>query len=65
MSIDQDDSLKTILALIKQLEATLIGLKQVRGYVQGVGRHMLDELIDEGETKLAEIKRKVPTEGPK
>jgi hypothetical protein len=34
------DSLDTILALIKQMEATLIGLRQLRGYVgHGVGEH--------------------------
>ena len=55
-----DDSLEIILALIRQLEATLLGLKQLRGYVsQGIGKDMLEELIEEGEEKLAEVKRKL------
>jgi hypothetical protein len=55
-----DDSLETILALLKQLESTVLGLKQLRGYVgQGVAQHMLDELIEEGESKLVEMKRKL------
>jgi hypothetical protein len=55
-----DDCLESILALLKQLEATLLGLRQLRGYVgQGVGQQMLEELIEEGETKLSEMKRKL------
>ena len=55
-----NDSLETILALPRQLEGTLLGLKRLRGYVGGgVAQHMQDELIDEGETKLAELKGKV------
>jgi hypothetical protein len=54
------DSLDTILALIKQMEATLIGLRQLRGYVgDGVGEHMLQVLIDEMESGLSEVKRKL------
>ncbi len=50
----------TILALIKQLETTLLGLKQLRDYVgQGVGQRMLDLLIEDGEEKLAEIKHEL------
>jgi uncharacterized Ntn-hydrolase superfamily protein len=46
--------------LINQLEAVLLGLKQMRAYVaQGVEREMLESVIDDGETKLAEIRRKV------
>ena len=42
------------------LEATLLGLKQLRGDVgQGVGKDVLAELIEEGEAKLAEVKRKL------
>ena len=55
-----DESLEIILALLRQLEATLLGLKQLRGYVgQGVGKDVLAELIEEGEAKLAEVKRKL------
>lgn len=55
-----DTSLETILGLIKQLEATVLGLKQLRGYIGvGAGTEMLEGLIEESETKLAEIKRKI------
>ncbi len=55
-----DDSLDTILALIKQQEATLLGLKQLRGYVGGgIGVSMLEVLIEEAETGLANVKRKL------
>jgi hypothetical protein len=38
----------------------LLGLKQMRAYVaQGVEREMLESVIDDSETKLAEIRRKV------
>ena len=54
------DSLDTILALIKQLEATLMGLKQLRGYVgDGAGSQTLEVLIQEAEGKLAELKQKL------
>jgi hypothetical protein len=57
---DDLNSLETILALIKQMEATLLGLKQLRGYVgSGAGQEMVELLIEEGEAKLAEIKRKL------
>ena len=55
-----DDQLDTILALIKQLEVTLLGLQQLRAYVgKGFGQQMLEVLIDEGEKGLAEVKRKL------
>jgi hypothetical protein len=55
-----DDSLEMILALLRQLEATVLGLKQLRGYVgQGVAQEMVEELIEEGENKLTELKRKL------
>ena len=53
------DSVDTILALIKQMEATLTGLKQLRGYVgEGIGQYMLEVVIEEAETALAAVKRK-------
>jgi hypothetical protein len=42
-----DDSLDAILALLRRLEATVLGLKQLRGYVgQGVGQLMVEELVE-------------------
>lgn len=54
------NSLETVLALIKQMEDTLLGLKQLRIYVgKGAAQKMVALLIEEGEAKLAEIKRRV------
>jgi hypothetical protein len=59
MSTDLE-SAETILALLKQLEATLLGLRQLRGYVgKGPGLMMVDLLVVEGEKKIAEVKSKV------
>jgi hypothetical protein len=53
------DWLETVLALIKQLEATLLGMKQLRSCIgKGDGSEILEVLIEEAETKLAEIKRR-------
>jgi hypothetical protein len=55
-----DNALETVLALINQLEAALLGLKQLRAFVvEGVEQQMLESVIENSETKLAEIKRKV------
>jgi hypothetical protein len=41
-----EDCLEIILALLRQLEATLLGLKQLRGCIgQGVGQQMLELAI--------------------
>lgn len=46
--------------LIKQLEMNLAGLRQLRGYVgKGVGSHVLEILIEEGEAKLTEVKKRL------
>ena len=55
-----DNSLEAIFALIKEIEARLLGLKQLRAYIRpGVERETLESLLEHSETKLAEIKRKV------
>jgi hypothetical protein len=57
---DDPNSLGAILALIKQMESTLLGLKQLWSYVgKGIGQQMLELLIEEGEAKLVEIKGKL------
>ena len=59
MLID-DNSLETLLMLIKQLQAALLELKQMRAYVvQGLEQEMLESVIVDNETRLAEIRRKV------
>lgn len=58
--LTDDSSLDTILALIRQLEAALLGLTQMRAFVgQGVELEMLESTIKQNETKLAAIRRKV------
>jgi hypothetical protein len=55
-----DRSLEAVLSLIKQMEVTLLGLKQVRGYLDNrAGREIVDRLIEEGEANLADVKRKL------
>jgi hypothetical protein len=54
-----NDSLDTILALIEQMEATLQGLRKLRRYVRGVGAGMLEVLIEESESKIVEVKRRL------
>lgn len=55
-----DESLETILALLKQMETTVLGLKQLRGIIgNGVGHHMLEMLIEEAEAKIREVKRRI------
>lgn len=57
---DNGETLDTILALLQQMESTLLGLKQLRGFVgKGAGQHMLEVLIEEAEAKIAEVKRKI------
>lgn len=59
MPLDSD-SLDAALDLMRQLETLLLGLRQVRTYVgNGVGLRMLDEVIKDAETKLAEIRSKL------
>jgi hypothetical protein len=42
------------------MEGTLMGMKEMRVYVgQGRVRKMLDALIEEAESQIVEIKRKV------
>lgn len=45
---------------LKCMEATLMGMKQMRQYVdKEPGKEMLDSLIEEAGTQIAKIKRKV------
>ena len=53
-------AIDTILALIKQMEDTLAGLRILRSYVGGgIAAEMLEVLIEEGESKIIEVKRKL------
>jgi hypothetical protein len=58
-----DDALESVSALMQQMEAVLHGLKQLRGYVgSGVGKEMLEVLIQEAEVGLEEVKQNlIPT----
>lgn len=55
-----DETLDTILTLLKQLETTLLGLKQLRGIIgNGTGHQMLEMLIEEAEARITEVKHKL------
>ena len=57
---DPFDALEIVLASLKLMESTLLGMRQVRQYVgNGPATEILDSLIDEAEVKIGEIKRKV------
>lgn len=57
---NESDRLDVVLALIKQLESALLGLRQVRGYVaKGAGLDTLETLISELEVNLAQLKRRL------
>jgi hypothetical protein len=54
------DSLAAVLECLAQMESNLSGMKQMREYVgHGLGRVMLEALIEEAESQIAEIKRKL------
>jgi hypothetical protein len=55
-----DDALETVLALINQPEAALLGLKQMRAFVvEGVEQQTMASVIENSETRLTDTKRKV------
>jgi hypothetical protein len=59
-SPDLFDAFETVLDCLKRMETTLMGMKELRVYAgKGIVRKMLDELIEEAETQIAEVKRKV------
>lgn len=55
--MDQFDSLDAVLILIKRMEATVLGLQQLRS--EGAGQEIVAELIKEAESKLAEVKCRI------
>jgi len=60
MADDPFNAVETIYDCLKRMEANLLGLKKMRHYVgNGVGKEMLEELIEEAETQIADIKRRV------
>ena len=55
--MSDDDAVDTVRALVRQMEAMLLGLQQLRGYVgNGVGKEMLEVLIQEAEVGMEESK---------
>ena len=57
---DDLDTVNVILGQIKQLEATVLGLQQLRSYIgNGVEAEILESLMTEAETKIAEVKGKL------
>jgi len=54
------DSLEIVNACLTQMEATVLGLKELRSYVgTEVGSYMLAIVIEETEAKIAEIKQHI------
>ena len=54
------DSLDDVLACLKRMESIVLGLKQLRGFVdQAAGAEILDSVIAQAEAQIAEIRRKV------
>ena len=54
------NSLEIVMASLKLMESTLLGMKQLLPYVgKGLATEMLDALIQEAESQVAEIKRRV------
>jgi len=59
-NVDRFNSLDAILDCLKQMESNLLGMRQLRQYIDSnLGTEMLDLLIEEAELKIAEVKRKV------
>jgi hypothetical protein len=57
---DRFDAFETVLECLKRMEAISMGMKQMREYVgKGLGREMLDSLIEEADSQITEMKRKV------
>jgi hypothetical protein len=54
------DSLAAVLECLAQMQSNLLGMKQMRDYVgHGLGRVMLEVLIEEAEWQIGEIKRRL------
>lgn len=57
---DSLEHLQLLMDSLKQMEMTLMGMKQVRALMGlGSARDILDRLIAEAETEIAEIRQKV------
>ena len=57
---DSSTPLEIVLACLKMMEATLLGMQLVRRYLsKGFGVEELDLLIQEAECQIAEIKRRI------
>lgn len=57
---DYVTSLRIILVLMKQMEATVLRLRHLRQYVTAeVSAKSLDAAIAEGEIRIADVKRKL------
>jgi len=57
---DYVTSLGIILLLLKQMEATVLGLRHLREYVTAeISADLLDAAIAEGEVRIADVKRRL------
>lgn len=54
------DTFEVLLDCLKRMESILPGMEQMRGYVgERLGKQMLESPIEEAETQIADVKRKV------
>jgi hypothetical protein len=57
---NDSDPLDMVMACLKQMESTVLGLRQLRSFIgKGSGQEMLDALIVEAEEQIAQIKRRI------
>jgi hypothetical protein len=58
--VDRFDSLEIVMSNLRVMESTLLSMRQVRLHAgKGLAIQMLDSLIRESESKIAEIKRRM------
>jgi hypothetical protein len=61
---DFNSLLETVLACLKRMEVSLLGMKKMRRYLdKGLKKEMLEALIEEAESQIAELKEKATSRG--
>ncbi len=54
------ESFEIVTACLMQMEATILGLRELRSYFgTQVGSHILEILIEEADAKITDIKRRI------
>lgn len=57
--LKDEERLDAVLDLIKQMETTIQGMQQLRSYTRGVGRAMLEVVIEQAERQLEKVKQRI------